>query len=365
MPFGKWPTWSRETRLLLLTIAISVGVLLFLARFRFPDEPPPAPAQPLERLAARATFDELARTVERLDRTISPSLVVLQVAPPESREPRTLATLLDGSSPDDEAMSYVPALRVRPTTALALVKPGHAIRGVIGDGGAVPILLARNPITHIALVRVPAPAPDIAWQWRPLNPITVPRYVVSVEASRAGSTLRPVFFGRADRFREPRWPTPLLALGRSSTAAEGSFVFSLDGELVGLAVATAGVTAIVPTDALVAAADRLFEQGSPHVTDFGLSLRPLGPDDAKALNTTSGLIITAVTKGSLADGALRTNDFLQAINGEPAVNPDSALLTLAQTTPGTTVTFIVRRAEEVISVPITVPATDAPPGQGS
>ncbi|HVB38288.1 MAG TPA: hypothetical protein VND92_07105, partial [Vicinamibacterales bacterium] len=56
------PRITRETRLLLLTIGVSVAALLLLARFRFPAQAPivnPAPP-PLERLAARATYDELA-----------------------------------------------------------------------------------------------------------------------------------------------------------------------------------------------------------------------------------------------------------------------------------------------------------------
>ena len=72
----------RETRLLLATLAVSVAMLLLLARYRFPDEPgshqsvEPAPA-PLERLAARATFDELASIMADLERRILPSLVTV------------------------------------------------------------------------------------------------------------------------------------------------------------------------------------------------------------------------------------------------------------------------------------------------
>lgn len=349
------PLWSRETRLLLLTIVVSAGVLLVLARFRFPNEAPAAPPQPLERLAARATFDELAGIVERLDRTIAPSLVVLRVAAPESLAPRTLSTLLDGEVARSQMVSYVPALRVRPTAALALLDIGQTVQGVVGDEGAVPLVIARDPVRRLALVRVPEATADGVWQWRPLDPITVPRYVVSVEASRGGSTLRPVFFGRADRFAEPRWSQPLLVLGHTSVAAEGSFVFSLQGELVGLAVEEAGVMALVPANAVQAVADRLFDKGTPRVTDFGLALRPLGPAEAKARGVTSGLVIASVASGSIAEGRLRAGDLLQAVNGAPAVNVEALLLTLADTPPETTITFMVQRAAETIQVPVTTP----------
>lgn len=353
---GGRPSLSRETRLLLLTIAVSVGVLLVLARFRFPDQAPAPPAQPLERLAARATFDELAGIVERLDRTIAPSLVVLRVASPASLAPQSLSTLLDGSTSREAAMSYVPALRVRPTTALALLDADQTVQGVVGDEGAVPLIVARDPVRRLALVRVPAPGVDSAWQWQPLDPITVPRYVVSVEASRGGSTLRPVFFGRADRFAEPRWSEPLLVLGHTAVAAEGSFVFSLDGQFVGLAVEEAGVMALVPADEVQAAADRLHEHGTPRVTDFGLTLRPLSPAETKTFGVTSGLIVQSVAAGSVSEGRLRGGDLLQAIDGVPAANPDAVLLGLADTPAGTTVTFTVRRGADSVSVPVTTPA---------
>jgi hypothetical protein len=356
--------WSRETRLLLLTIAVSVSVLLVLARFRFPDEAPAPPAQPLEQLAARATFDELAGIVERLNRTIAPTLVVLRTAAPESLEPRALPMLLERPPANNQAMGYVAALRVRPTTALALLGPGQTVQAVVGDDGAVPLVLAQDPIRRLAVVRVPATDPDIGWQWRPLSSITVPRYVVSVEASRGGPTLRPVFFGRTDRFSEPRWPVPLLVLGPTSVTAEGSFVFSLQGELIGMAVMEAGVTALLPAGALRAAADGLYEHGSPHVTDFGLSLRPLAPGEAKTVGTTGGLMIASVNKGALAEGRVRPGDVLQEVDGEPAVNPDAVLLKLAETKPGATVMFTVLRDFEALSVPVTVPGA-LPSGPGS
>ncbi len=75
-------------RLLLVTIAVSVGMLLLLARFRFPDEATrqtvePAPA-PLERLAASATYDELASIMGDLERRVRPTVVSLAVQGPSA-----------------------------------------------------------------------------------------------------------------------------------------------------------------------------------------------------------------------------------------------------------------------------------------
>ena len=58
--------WPRETRLLVITIVLSLAVLLMLARFRFPAQQPLAlPVQPLQQLAARAAFDDLSASVTR------------------------------------------------------------------------------------------------------------------------------------------------------------------------------------------------------------------------------------------------------------------------------------------------------------
>jgi hypothetical protein len=70
-------------RLLLVTIAVSVGMLLLLARFRFPDDATdqtaaPAPP-PLERLAASATYDELAGIMGDLERRVRPTIIPLAV----------------------------------------------------------------------------------------------------------------------------------------------------------------------------------------------------------------------------------------------------------------------------------------------
>jgi hypothetical protein len=125
-------SWSRETRLLLLTMIVSAAVLGVLAQFRFPDvQRVEAPAQPLERLAARATFDELAGIIERLDRRIAPSIVVLRVGSRALPSPRSLRDLL--SEPADPASP----VRVHPVAARPPGRRHRAPRSRhVGAGGA-------------------------------------------------------------------------------------------------------------------------------------------------------------------------------------------------------------------------------------
>lgn len=350
-------SWSRETRLLWLTIAVSLGVLFVLAQFRFPEEGrPAAPAPPpLERLAARATYDELAADVARLERRISPSLVVLRAQSTRAGQPRTLQQLLDRRSAVPESAMFVPALRIRTDIAVALLDGDMTVQGVLGYDEAVPLVLAFDPLRRLAVVRVPEPPAGVAWQVPQIDPPSVPRYVVAAEGSRGGSTFRPVFLGRADRFEEPRWAAPMLVMGGEPITAAGAFVFSLDGELVGLVVNEAGVLAIVPGPAIDAAANALLGDGSPRITDFGLALRPLGGEDVKAFGVTAGLFVDAVQPKTLADGRLRAGDLLVAVDGRPAVHVDAVLVHLSKARPGTTVQFRVRRKDTAVDVDVEVP----------
>lgn len=356
MPLRGPAAWSRETRLLWLTIAVSLGVLFVLAQFRFPTEDRPAPApQPLERLAARATYDELAADVARLERRLASSLVVLRTQMPQRREPRTLQQLLDHGTSGMASTVYVPALRIRSDTAVALLAPSATVEGVVGRDDALPLLVATDAMRRLAVVRVPEPPSGIGWQVPQLESLSSPRYLVTAEGSRGGTRLRPVFLGRADRFEEPRWQTPLLQFGETPLSVAGALVFSLDGELAGLLVEDAGMLAIVPGAAVTAAAEALLDRGAPPVTDFGLSLRPLGAADVKALNVTSGLVVDNVQAKSLADGKLREGDLLLAIDDVPAADPDSVLVALARARPGATLRFRIRRKDAIVDVEIAVP----------
>lgn len=356
MPLRGPGSWSRETRLLCLTIAVSVTVLLVLARFRFPDEGRAAPAPPpLERLMARATYDELAADLARLERRISSSLVVLRAQSTRPAEPRTLEQLIERRGPVSTSSMFIPALRIRDEMAMALLDRDMTVQAVLGQADAVPLVLAADPLRRLAIVRVPPPPANAAWQLPSLDTVSVPRYVAAIEGSRGGSALRPLFLGRADRFEAPRWTTPLIALGTTPVAAEGAFVVSLEGELVGMVAEEAGVLALVPGVALDAAANALLADGSPYITDFGLGLRALDGADVKALGSTAGLVVESVQPKSLADTRLRPGDLLLAIDGRPAVDAEAALVQLSKARPGTTVRFHVRRIDERLDVDIAVP----------
>lgn len=228
---------TRETRLLLTVITLSVVVLMVLARFRFPEEPavPGAgPAQlPLERLAARATYDELATIIAELGRRVTPSVTVLSVDA-------------------DGEQRFVPAIRARADLLLAHVKGHHRILALVGTDAPVDVV-AYDAQRELVLLRVPPlPAAVVSLDSSAFAGAR-PRYVAAVEGTPVGPAVRPLFLGRADRMPDDRYTEGLLVLGGVLVASPGSLIFALDGSFVGLCVIDEGYAAGVSGQSLIAA----------------------------------------------------------------------------------------------------------------
>ena len=338
---------SRETRLLLLTLVVSAGVLFLLARFRFPDQPTtesPVP-QPLERLAARATFDELASIVGQLEARVTPSLVVLRV------------------SSASASPAFTPGFRIRDDVAVTLLDPEQQVQGLIGDAEAVPVILAADPVRRIALVRVPSrPSPYVpvgGWD----GALSTPSYVAVAEGTRGGATLRPLFLGRTDPFMESRWDKPLLALGGTASAEPGSFVFHLDGHLTGMVVDTEGGLALVPASALLEAGNQLFQGGARDAGDLGIEVQALSAVLATAAQAQYGSMVTYVDPLGPAKGALQVGDVIDAIDGDAVYSVDSLSIRIARTRPGSTVRARVTRFGHQLEVSLVARAR--PSSEGS
>lgn len=233
---------SRETRLLLIVITLSAAMLLVLSRFRFPDGAPAAPGTatplPLERLAARATYDELATIIAELGERVTPAVTVLRVE-------------------TNGVQRFVPALRVRPDLLLAHVTADSRVLSLVG--GSAPVEVAAYDETRqLVLLRVPADPSRVA-NLRATAGSTAPRYVAAVEGTRGGAALRPLFLGRTDPVTDERYGDPLLVLGGVLQASPGSLIFGLDGSFVGLCIIDEGFAAGVPGPALDAAVTRMLQ----------------------------------------------------------------------------------------------------------
>lgn len=243
---------GRETRLLVLIVVVSLGVLLVLARFRFPASTlsvtPPVPS-PLANLASRAAFRDLSDTIVTAYDNISPRIAVVrleEVSAPVNGRGRSNGV----SEPSALETRLATALRVRRDVGLVFVPDGFHVATVAGVD-AEPI--AADPARGIQLVRVPAVeiGPEAS-----LEGFTGFSFVVQVTATDAGPSVQPVFIGRTGAREDNRWPSGVLGVDHPSLAA-GSFLFTLEGRLIGLVIRDNTAAAVVPPSAIQDAVARL------------------------------------------------------------------------------------------------------------
>src|SRR5215510_12523206 len=136
MPFPDRPRVSRETRLLLMTVFLSLAALWVLARIRFPERPrTPNPVEPLlTQLAPGTAFEDLERAVFEVEPKVASALQVISLQTAGS------SVSLDGG------VQSIQSLRFRDDTVVALIDA--AVAASITDGA----LVAHDPVTGLALL---------------------------------------------------------------------------------------------------------------------------------------------------------------------------------------------------------------------
>jgi hypothetical protein len=364
---GRWRV-SRESRLLLLTVAVCIVALVLLARLRFPASPPvvesPAAAPaPLERLAARASYDALAADIERVEPIIAPSLIVLRVAAPLPSAPRDVH---DALVPSDAPplVRHVAAVRIGRDIAVAAIDSGTRIDGIVGERtSGTASVLSVDPVRRIGLVRVPE-APVRQLPQLPLASLPTPLYVVVVEGTQAGVTLRPVFLGRGDRFTSSRWSRPLLPLG-GIAVTPGALLFSLAGEFIGTVVMENGAPTIAGAQDVVETGERLAGTAPPVPANAGIAVQALTSPLRAALAVRQGVVVSNVDRGGPADGQLEVADVITAVGEWSTDSPDDLLLRLASQQAGDMVTMTVVRNGETRTAALVLQPTPVAPAEAT
>ena len=335
---------GRETRLLVVTIAVSVGVLLLLARFRFPDEPSlqpadPAPA-PLERLAARAAYDELASTMADLERRITPRVVVLRVE-------------------SEAGAGFTVAPRVTPDRAVAVTTPGQTVTAAEGSAADVISRDVNRDLTVLSLPR----AEDAVVTPRTGGLRSGPGYVVAVEGSPSGATLRPLYVGRMGSSQDPRTGTPLVTLSALQyPLTRGAAVFSLDGAFIGL-VAEPGPTASIVTAEFLRGAAEAADRAVPPTAYLGVGVQPLSGALARATGADRGVMVNHLDPAGPAAAVLQRGDVIQAIDGVPVANPDAFRRVEQTRVPGATAVVSVLRSGKPTDVTVVAAGPRTPSGE--
>ncbi|HTG89800.1 MAG TPA: PDZ domain-containing protein [Vicinamibacterales bacterium] len=300
------PVISRETRLLLITIVISVGALWLLARLRFQDRPVTvAPVVPvLAQLRAQSNYDDLARSMSEL-------------------RPGVFATV----AATDRGVA---ALRIAEEVGVGLVA------------------------SHLELM--PLPEADVASlaTWTP-RIFDYPRYLVAVEIVEGSLSLRPVFVGSLVPVESRDWNGSIWRLPPGVGLSPGTFLFSTEGLLAGVAVEQAGALSLVPAPLVLESAKKL-SRNTPHAPGvLGMTVQP----------TTVGLAVTWVDPAGPAFDELMPTDIVESVNGRAVANADDWRAHTRNIANGEEVKLRVRSDGETRDVAIKAAAVVEPPEDSS
>ena len=251
---------GRDSRLLALVILIAVVVLVVLARFRYPQNdtgPAAVTPGPLERLAARATYDDLAAAVHTALQRIEPALVTLSLEPDPAGARAARGEAPPGGS---DARSRV-AVRLGNDWAIVHVPRGFRLAS-LGDSFVVREV---NAAREVAMISGPLRSGENQ-QPAGVAELVGFAYVCVVDPTPDGPTATPVFIGRVRTLFDERWNDSVLIPGGTSAVAPGSLLFQLDGRFLGIAVGhSGGGVAVVPASLLEAAVtDARTRSGGSH-----------------------------------------------------------------------------------------------------
>ena len=309
------PAISRETRRLLITIVLSVTALWVLARVRFQDRPVASTPVPdvLAQLRPPSAYGDLARAIG----DIRPAIAA------------AVSTAPGGGA----------ALRIRRDASVTLA-PGRA-----------DTVLAVNRATGFAIVRHDEGEVPGVMPWVP-RVLDYPRYLVAAEPAGASVALRPVFVGGLFREVSALWGGGIWTLPRSTPIEPGTFVFTTDGALAGVAIRHDGGAALVPATLLLSSIERV-EQQRGQAGDVGVDIQPLSPAIASAARATTGVVITRLDPTGPAAGVVLPTEIIEAVDGEEMFTVDHWRARIARVVAGDMLTMRVRNAEAVRDVVVT------------
>lgn len=331
---------SRETRQLLTAAILALAALWALARIRYPDGPPtpnPIPSL-LSQLSPMPRFSNLAAEIEDLQSRLSPSWIATQVS------------VSSGDSGDARVLPLA-ALRLRDDAAVVVL----ADNARLADNDS---FIAADSASGLTLFRTSGAAPgSVPAPWAPPS-LGSPHYLMAASASPAGISLTPVLVGSLYPVQSAAWSGPIWIVPEGTDLDTGSFLFTLDGELAGVATLEPAGTVIVPGNVVLADAMRLLERGSAAGIDVPIDVQLLTPALAKATGARTGVVVAWVDPERAASTQLKVGDVIEAVDGQPVASVrDWDILTRRLSTPS--VTLRVWRRGGIIDLPLSLPAPEA------
>jgi S1-C subfamily serine protease len=345
---------ARETRLLILTLVISVAVLVLLAQFRLPDRsqrPAAPPATALDELAARGAYEAQAATLRELARRLDGSLVVLR------------ASARSASGSVGEPVVFT-GIRIRDTLALAgLPESIDAKRdgmAVLNDDRWVDAgLVGTDGPRRLVVVRVPArPAPVLVMGSQSPR---APGYFAAAVGTAAGPSLNPVWVGALAFAGQTAWSGPVWMLPPSGTLFSGMPLYSIDGALVGLVNIGVDGRLLVPAALALGVASELAIGRSLTGSDAGCDVVDLNtPALRAAAGRSDGVLVGWVDPVGPASGQLETGDVIVGMDEDFVSHSSDLRRTLARREPGTRATLSVVRSGQKHAIAIVLRAPPQP-----
>ena len=289
------PRVSRETRLLLVTVALAAVALWVLDRVRSFDvlhQVVAESAQPLlAPLLARPAIDELSTDLARLDARIRPWLTTIML-PGAAGAGRTAA-----------------AVRLRDDLAIAFVPEG----GEVPDPRAS--LVAQDRPTGLTVFRLNDQPPPPLPIWS-ADLTTGPRYLLVAESTAGGVAVRPLLLSGLSVRPAASWRDSIWAVPPGTAARPGSLLFTTAAEFAGAVVDEGGVLSFAPAALLASEVDRLLLRAGASPGSLALEVESLSSAVATMLGVNWGVVITWTDPDTLGQ-VLRSGDVIQAIDGEP------------------------------------------------
>jgi hypothetical protein len=279
------PRVARETRRLLTALLVAILAIWILARIRFPEEQAtPNPVGPLlGQLSPRYRFADLAS-----DLTTAQSRIAAVLQP----------------------------LPTPPYAALRL--PGGVGLVMLAPDDELPDTIARDRASGLAVVRlegdevVAAPA-----VWIPER-LDQARYLLAASPGGSRVFAKPVLVNALDEGPSPLWPDRVWTVRGDVELPHGSFVFTGEALLAGLAVEIHGVRMLVPASTVLAEASRLLAAtGGGAPGSLGIDVAELTPALARATAAAGGVIVSHVDPRGPAAATLSVGDVIETVDGAP------------------------------------------------
>ena len=313
---------SSETRRLLVTIAVSIGLLWVLARIRFQETAPPTAVAPvLAQLRPSASYDDLARAVADLRPIVSAAVV-----------PAGTGSAFRISS--DRAVTLHP-------------------------DGAMPVI-ATDRATQLAVIGVhlAEPAGVIPWMPRVLD---YPRFFLVAERAGDSMSIRPIFVGTLTPVISPYWDSEVWHVPAGVDLPPGRFVFTTEGALAGVSIVDRGQCAIVPAAQLLKTAQQLADAPPGTEGTLGVEVQPLSPALGSAAGTDTGVMVSMVDASGPAADVLAPTDVIDTIDGRAIRSIDDWRARTLRLAAGDSVSLQVRSAGQSREVRITATASASAP----